>query len=95
MRGLHGKLAKINAHDVITIPAVYRKTNGFKEGSLVEVVEEGASLKLIPMVSVPEEQSGFHSKEWVKAEKEASLAHQKGKTIKYNDVDEMLRDLDR
>lgn len=95
MRGLHGELAKINAHGVITIPAIYRKTKGFKEGSLVEVVEEGGVLKLIPMALVPKEQLGFHSKEWVEAEKEASLSHQKGKTIKYNDVDEMLRDLDR
>jgi len=47
------------------------------------------------MALVPKEQLGFHSKEWVEAEKEASFAHKKGETIKYNDVDEMLRDLDR
>lgn len=93
MKPRRGEIIRISANGDAPIPARLRRQVGLRGGSYVEVVAEGNALKLIPVGAIPRNQLGFHTPDWIKAEREASHAHKKGKAIRYRNVQQMLEDL--
>ncbi|MDI6907931.1 MAG: hypothetical protein QMC81_10680 [Thermoanaerobacterales bacterium] len=65
------------------------------EGDILRVEIEGGRIILSPMVLVPAEQAYFWSEEWQAAEKEAEYDIRNGRTRSFENVDDLLEDLDR
>ncbi|MDI6711397.1 MAG: AbrB/MazE/SpoVT family DNA-binding domain-containing protein [Bacillota bacterium] len=64
------------------------------EGDILRVEIEDGRIILSPMVLVPAEQAYFWSEEWQAAEKEAEYDIRNGRTRSFENVDDLLEDLD-
>lgn len=66
-----------------------------KDGDIFQVQIEGDKVILVPMKLVPAEQAWFWTKEWQKGEKEAEEDKAAGRVKSFDNVDDLLEDLDK
>lgn len=66
-----------------------------EDGDIFQVQIEDNRVVLIPMKLIPAEQYWFWTKEWQKGEKEAEEDIVAGKIKSFDNVDELLEDLDK
>ena len=86
-------LTKINERGQLTIPVEMRKILHCEPGDYVEVVMEGAVLKVVPKTVIDKDQAWFWTKEWQKGEKEAEADYRAGKYKTAKSVKEFLKEL--
>jgi len=86
--------SKVTRNGQVTLPASVRRKLGIEEGDIVEVVVEDERAVLLPKKIVDKGQAYFWTKEWQEAEKEASADIKAGRVKTFNDVEELLKDLD-
>lgn len=80
---------------VIAIPtALRRRFDLDRPGAQVEVIERDGEIVLRPHLAVPVDQAWFWSERWQRLEREADDAIAEGRTAVFNDVEELLADLD-
>lgn len=81
---------------VLTLPAELRKRHHLDEsGAQVRVVErEDGVLELHPELPVPADQVWFWSERWQRMEREADDDIANGRVAEFDDVDDLLADLD-
>ena len=90
---MEGELMKINANGVLTIPARFRKS-GFSVNHYVNVcLEEDGSLRITPIEAIPKDQLGFHTEDWIRKERKASLDLKTGNVKTYKDKKSFLTSL--
>lgn len=65
------------------------------DGDIFQVQIEGDKVILIPMKLVPAEQAWFWTKEWQEGEKEANKDKAAGRVKSFENVDDLLADLDK
>ncbi|GAB6274731.1 MAG: hypothetical protein STSR0004_15960 [Peptococcaceae bacterium] len=65
------------------------------DGDIFQVQIEDNKIILVPMKIIPAEQAWFWTKEWQKGEKEAEEDINAGRVKLFNDVDELVKDLDQ
>ena len=86
---------KIGAKHQITIPHKTFEKLHLEEGDYLEVIEQEEGLLLIPKKLIPKDQTWFCTKEWQQKEQEADEAIASGEVSRvYDDVEEMIKDLD-
>lgn len=86
--------SKVTRHGQVTLPASVRRKLGIEEGDIVEVVVEDDKAVLLPKKIVDKSQSYFWTKEWQEAEKEASEDIKAGRVKTFNNIDELMKDLE-
>ncbi len=87
--------SKVTRHGQVTLPASVRKKLGIQEGDLVEVVVDDDKAVLLPKKLVDSSQAYFWTKDWQKAEKEASEDIETGRVKTFDTVEELLADLEQ
>jgi hypothetical protein len=65
------------------------------DGDIFQVQIEDNKVILVPMKIIPAEQAWFWTKEWKKGEKEAEEDIKAGRVKSFNNVDELVNDLDQ
>jgi len=86
--------SKVTRHGQVTLPASVRRKLGIEEGDLIEVLVEDDKAVLLPKKIVDKSQVYFWTKEWQEAEKEASEDIKAGRVKTFDNVEELLADLD-
>lgn len=86
--------SKVTRHGQITLPASVRRKLGIEEGDLIEVVVEDDRAVLLPKKLIDKSQAYFWTKEWQKAEREASEDIKAGRVKTFDSVEELIKDLD-
>jgi antitoxin MazE len=86
--------SKVTRHGQVTLPASVRRKLGIEEGDLIEVMVEDDKAILLPKKIVDKSQAYFWTKEWQEAEREASEDIKAGRVKKFDNVEELLADLD-
>ncbi len=86
---------QIRENGQITLPTSVRRKTNLKSGDLLEVnVEEDGSIRLTPQVTVDRSQVYFWSKRWQEGERQAEEDIHAGKVEKFNNVDDLINDLE-
>lgn len=65
------------------------------DGDIFQVQVEDDKVILIPMKLIPADQAWYWTKEWQEGEKEAEADISAGRIKSFDDVDDLLEDLDR
>ena len=86
--------SKVTRHGQVTLPASVRRKLGIEEGDLVEVMVEGDKAVLLPKKIVDKSQAYFWTKEWQVAEREASEDIKAGRVKTFDNVEELIKDLE-
>ena len=86
-------LVKIGARHQVTIPKEIVEQAKLKPGEYVEVTLEKGKIVVIPKTVVDREDAWFWSKEWQQKEREADEALAKGDYKKFDNVEDLIRDL--
>jgi AbrB family looped-hinge helix DNA binding protein len=87
--------SKVTRHGQVTLPASVRRRLGIEEGDLIEVMVKDDKAVLLPKKLIDSSQAYFWTKEWQKAEKEASEDIKAGRVKTFDTVEELLADLDQ
>ncbi len=87
--------SKVTRHGQVTLPASVRKKLGIQEGDLVEVVVDDDKAVLLPKKIIDATQAYFWTKEWQEAEREASEDIKVGRIKTFDNVEELIKDLDQ
>lgn len=66
-----------------------------KDGDIFQVQLENGKIVLVPMKLVPAEQAWFWTDKWQEGEKEADDNINTGKVKSFNNIDDLLEDLDK
>ena len=66
-----------------------------EDGDILQVSIEDGRIVLVPMRLVPADQVWFWSPDWQKGEKEADEDIKAGRIKSFDDMDELLEDLDK
>lgn len=66
-----------------------------EDGDVLQVQVEDGKIVLVPMKLVPAEQVWFWSEEWQKGEKEADKDIAEGRVKSFDNVEDLLEDLDK
>jgi antitoxin MazE len=86
-------LIELRTKSQITLPADIVKKLNLKPGDKIEVETIDDKIVLKPVVMIPKEQAYFWTKEWQLGEHEATKEISKGKTKKFDSVDDLMADL--
>ncbi len=79
----------------ITLPTSIRRKSNLKAGDLLDVkVEEDGSIRLTPQMAIDRSQAYFWSKRWQAGELQAEKNIQTGKVEKFDNVDDLINDLE-
>jgi len=86
---------QIRSNGQITLPTSVRRQARLKEGDLLEVlVEEDGSLRLVPKIAIDRSQAYFWTERWQRGERDAEADLRSGRFKQFNNIDELLRDLE-
>jgi AbrB family looped-hinge helix DNA binding protein len=86
---------QIRENGQITLPTSVRRKTNLKSGDLLEInVEEDGSIRLTPQATIDRSQVYFWSKRWQKGEQQAGEDIQTGQVKKFDDVDDLINDLE-
>lgn len=86
-------LVKVGTRYQVSIPKALAEELALKPGDYVEVDRQGKKLVLIPKIVIDREDSWYWSKEWQKKEREADEALAKGDYKEFDDVEDLINDL--
>lgn len=87
-------LVKVTRSGQITIPAAIRQALNLREGDYVEVTLADDRIIITPKQVVDRSQAYFWTAEWQAAEREADEDIRAGRVRVFEDVDELLADLE-
>ena len=90
------ELLKVNEKGQLMIPAKIRQQIGLEKGSFVsvEILQEN-SIKITPVTIIVKGEERYHTQSWVEAEREATEDYRKGGLKAYNNVDEMMDEIEK
>jgi len=72
-----------------------KKHMSLEDGEILQVQVEDGKIILVPMKLIPAEQAWFWTSEWQKGEKEAEKDIAAGKIKSFDNIDDLLEDLDK
>jgi AbrB family looped-hinge helix DNA binding protein len=86
---------QIRENGQITLPTSIRRQTNLKAGDLLEVsVNEDGTICLIPKVAIDRSQAYFWTKRWQDGEREAEEDISAGRVKKFDNVDDLINDLE-
>lgn len=88
-----GTTLQIRKNFQITLPARLRKKLGLKVGDLVEVEDSKEGLILKPKRAINIDQTWFWEEKWLKGEAEAQKDIEKGQVKKFENVEDLIKEL--
>jgi len=65
-----------------------------EDGDLLQIMIDDGKIVLVPMKLIPAEQAWFWTREWQEMERQAQEEVKGGKTRAFQNVEELLEDLD-
>lgn len=86
-------VVKVRAKYQVTIPEKVRRQVGLEVGDYVEVEAQGSKIVIKPKKLPNKGNAWFWSREWQKKEREADEALAKGDYKEFDDVEELIREL--
>ena len=87
-------LIRVKANGQITLPASLRRAIQLELGDYVEIKVVGDSLLLTPRVLVDKSQAYFWTEAWQAGERQADADIAAGRVAAFDDVDDLIADLD-
>lgn len=79
----------------VTLPKSILERFGLNEGDTLELeVKENGEITVVPLMQIPISQSWFWTESWQKAEAEAESDIKNGHVKSFNNIDDLLADLD-
>lgn len=88
------ELVKVKKNFQLTLPINLRKNLNIKEGDYLDVLEKNGCLIIKPMKVIPADEAYFHTKEWQKEESQADRDLEAGNIKTFDNVDDLIADLD-
>jgi AbrB family looped-hinge helix DNA binding protein len=88
------ELIKVKKNFQLTLPSNLRKNLNIKEGDYLDVLEENGCIIIKPMKMIPAGEAYFHTKEWQKEEANADRDLKEGNVNAFDNVDDLIADLD-
>jgi AbrB family looped-hinge helix DNA binding protein len=86
---------QIRENGQITLPTSVRRKTNLKAGDLLDIkVEDDGSIRLTPQMAIDRSQAYFWSKRWQAGEQQAEKDIQTGKMDKFDNVDDLINDLE-
>lgn len=86
-------ITRISPKHQITIPKEVFDNLRLEEGDFLDVEVRGDKIVLTPKKLIPKEQAWFWTKEWQVMEKEADEAIKSGRVKEFEDIEELIKDL--
>lgn len=85
----------VQSRGVIALPTAIRRHFGLDQpGAQVEVIERDGEIVLRPHLAVPADQAWFWTERWQQMEQDADAAVAREEVQAFQDVDDLLADLD-
>lgn len=88
------ELIKVKRNFQVTIPSGLRKKLNIKEGDYLDVLEKNGGIIIKPMKVIPADEAYFHTEEWQKEEAQADKDYKTGNFKTFDNVDDLIADLD-
>ncbi len=89
------ELLKVNENGQLMIPAKLRQQIGLENGSFVSVEILQENSKITPVTIILKGEERYHTQNWIETEREATEDYRKGGLKAYNDVDEMMDEIEK
>jgi len=89
-----GQISEIRINSQITIPKYIMKKLSLKKGDKIEFDIKGDSIVIKPVLIIDKAQSWFWTKKWQEAEKEADEDIKAGRVKTFDEVDNLMKDLE-
>lgn len=86
-------ITRISPKHQITIPKEVFDALHLEKGDFLDVKVKGDKIILMPKKLIPKEQAWFWTKEWQEMEKEADEAIKAGRVKGFDNVEELIKDL--
>jgi antitoxin MazE len=86
-------LVKVGARHQVTIPKEIVEQAQLRAGDYVEITLEGGKIVIVPKEIIDREDAWYWSKEWQEKEKEADEALARGDYKEFENVEDLIRDL--
>ena len=90
-----GQISEIRINSQITIPKHIMKKLSLKKGDKVEFDIQGDSIVVKPVLIIDKAQSWFWTKKWQDEEKEADKDIKAGRVKTFDNVNDLMKDLDK
>jgi len=90
-----GQILEIRTNSQITIPKNIMKKLSLKKGDKVEFDIKGDSIVVKPVLIIDKAQSWFWTKKWQDEEKEADKDIKAGRVKTFDNVNDLMKDLDK
>jgi len=90
-----GQILEIRTNSQITIPKNIMKKLSLKKGDKVEFDIKGDSIVVKPVLIIDKAQSWFWTKKWQDEEKEADKDLKAGRVKTFDNVNDLMKDLDK
>jgi antitoxin MazE len=89
------RFVTVQSRGVIALPTAIRRHFGLDQpGAQVEVIERDGEIVLRPHLAVPADQAWFWTRRWQQMEQDADAAVAREEIQVFQDVDDLLADLD-
>ena len=89
-----GQISEIRINSQITIPKHIMKRLSLKKGDKVEFDVKGDSIVVKPVLIIDKAQTWFWTKKWQDAEKEADKDIKAGRVKTFDNVNDLMKDLE-
>ena len=90
-----GQISEIRINSQITIPKHIMEKLSLKKGDKVEFDIKGDSIVVKPVLIIDKAQSWFWTKKWQDEEKEADKDIEAGRVKTFDNVNDLMKDLDK
>ena len=90
-----GQISEIRVNSQITIPKNIMKKLSLKKGDKVEFDIKGDLIVVKPVLIIDKAQSWFWTKKWQDEEKEADKDIEAGRVKNFDNVNDLMKDLDK
>lgn len=88
-------VVKVRKRYQLTIPEEIREKLGLEVGDYVEISTRGEEAVIVPKKLVDKKDAWYWSKEWQAKEQEADEDIKAGRVKHFDDVEELIKDLNR
>jgi len=86
-------VVKVGPKHQVTIPSSIFKKLRLDVGDFLEVAQENYAIRLIPQKLIPKDQAWFWTPEWQAREREADEAIARGEVKEFDNVEDLIKDL--
>ncbi|MBU4350306.1 AbrB/MazE/SpoVT family DNA-binding domain-containing protein [bacterium] len=90
-----GQISEIRINSQITIPKHIMEKLSLKKGDKIEFDVKGDSIVVKPVLIIDKAQSWFWTKKWQDAEKEADKDIKAGRVKTFDNVNDLMKDLEK